>query len=53
MFNLVKMIQNNLFIKQKLTDFKTNLMVTTGKTFAGEGGIERVEITHTHYCTNR
>ena len=29
------MIQKNLFKKQKQTDFKTNLMVTTGETIAG------------------
>ena len=28
------MIQNNIF-KNKFTDFKTNLMVTIGKTIAG------------------
>ena len=29
------MIQNNLFIEQKETDFKTNLMITTGETIGG------------------
>ena len=32
------MIQKDLFIKQKLTDFKSNLMVTTGETIGGQGG---------------
>ena len=51
MWNLIKMIQKNLFIKQnKFTDFKTNLMVTIGETVVGEGGIGRVGITDTHYC---
>ena len=32
MWILIKIIQKNLFIKQKQTDFKTNLMVTIGET---------------------
>ena len=29
------MMRKDLFIKQKLTDFKTNIMVTIGKTSEG------------------
>ena len=32
MWNIIKMIQENLFIKQKLIDFKTNIMVTLDET---------------------
>jgi len=41
MWNLIKMIQKNLFIKQKQNsqDFKSNLMVAIGEA-VGEGGIE-------------
>ena len=51
MWNLIKMIQNNLFIRQnKLLDFKTNLMATIGETVGGKGRIGRVGMTYTHYC---
>ena len=44
------MMQKNLLKhRNKLTDFKTNLMVTIGETTAGEGRIGTVEITYTHY----
>ena len=36
--------------RTKLSDFKTNLMVTTGKNHCGERGIGSVGITYTHYC---
>ena len=32
------------------TDFKTNLTVAAGEVVAGEGGISRMGIAHTHYC---
>ena len=49
MWILIKIIQKNLFIKQKQTDFKTNLMVTIGETVVEEGEIGRVGIPYTHY----
>ena len=36
MWNLIKMIQNNLFKKQKIADFKTNLKVIIGETVEGQ-----------------
>ena len=53
MWNLVKMIQKNLFIKWKRTVFKTHLVVTTGNTWGGggknwEGGITDMEPTVWH-----
>ena len=51
MWNLIKMIKRTLFKKNnnkdKLTDFKTNLMVTTGETTGG-GKNWSVGITYTH-----
>ena len=47
------MKQKNLFKKNrnKLTDFKTNLMVIIGETnHSGEESIGRGGIIHTHYC---
>ena len=46
MFLLFFYLQN----RNKLTDFKTNLMATIGETVVREGRIGRVEITYTHYC---
>ena len=34
-WNLIKMIQKNLFIKQKQRDFETQLIVTIGETMGG------------------
>ena len=46
-WNLIKMIQKNLFIKQKETlRFKINFIVTIGKT---PEGIGRVGILYTNY----
>ena len=48
MSNLVKM-KKNLSIKQKLTDFEIELMVTKRETTGEEGQIRRMELTYTHY----
>ena len=51
MWNLIKMLQNNLFKNiTKLTDFKINLMVTIGETIGGKRRIGRVALTYTHHC---
>ena len=51
MWNLIKMIQKGLFKKNKLSDSKTYLIVTVGKTIVGrEEGIGRMETIYTHYC---
>lgn len=36
MWNLIKMIHKNLFIKQKVKDFKIQFRITKGETVAGE-----------------
>ena len=41
MWNIIKMMQKNLFTKQKLTDIKTNLMV---KKRGGETMVEREDL---------
>ena len=33
----------NLFKKQKLTDFKTNLMITIGETIGGKEELEKLD----------
>ena len=50
MWTIVKMIQRNVFIGQKQTDFKTNLMVTIDETVGGREKLGRWRITDTHDC---
>ena len=51
MWNIIKMMQKNLFTKQKLTDIKTNLMVKKGGgNHGGEGGSRRKGILYSYYC---
>ena len=47
MGNLIKMTQKNLFIKQKQTDFKINLVVTICETTARGVRVGRVRKTYT------
>ena len=50
MWNLIQIVQNNSFRKQKFTVCKTNLMVTTGETIGGgKGKSGTMGVTHTHY----
>ena len=51
MCNLIKMIQKNLFRKQKQTHRFQNQSYGYHKgNNDGEGGIRSLQITYTHYC---
>ena len=45
-----KMLQKNLFVEKKQTDFKIKPMATIGETTAGGERNWDEKLTHTHYC---